>query len=184
MGGIYLYDDGRDTADNINLHRGVSRETERDLRSHHHGHDRRRSRADIVFMGTGGRLSIFRYGYHFIPAKECSRGRDRRRHSDGRYAHGQLAGMHAHAPAAQRRRGVGTLLGVACHIGNIAYQTDGRTSGSAVAGRSGRSYEHLNRRQHGIHPLAGQAFRRGSGARGAAGLSLTWSRWCTTGANC
>ena len=66
-GGIYLYDDGRDTPDNVNFileypeKLNVTFEaTITDMIS--------RESADIVFMGTGGRLSIFRSGYKFIPS--------------------------------------------------------------------------------------------------------------------
>jgi predicted dehydrogenase len=67
LGGIYQYDDGRDTPDNIsavveypqnlvvsfeaNLTDRIGRDT-----------------MDVVFMGTGGRLSIIRSGYRFQPA--------------------------------------------------------------------------------------------------------------------
>ena len=65
-GGIYQYDDGRDTPDNVNLiceypgklvvtfeasiTDSVPAESE-----------------DIVFIGSGGRLQIFRRGYRFLP---------------------------------------------------------------------------------------------------------------------
>ena len=69
-GGIYLYDDGRDTPDNVNFiveypeKLNVTFEaTITDMIG--------RESADIVFMGMGGRLSIFfRYGYRFIPSKQ------------------------------------------------------------------------------------------------------------------
>ena len=67
LGGIYQYDDGRDTPDNINAvvdypeNLNVSFEaTITDMLP--------KDNEDIVFMGTGGRLSIFRRRYHFIPA--------------------------------------------------------------------------------------------------------------------
>lgn len=69
LGGIYRYDDGRDTADNINAiveypnKLNVTFEaTITDLIP--------KGAADIVFMGSGGRLSIFRGGYRFIPAEK------------------------------------------------------------------------------------------------------------------
>jgi predicted dehydrogenase len=66
-GGIYQYNDGRDTPDNVNLvlqyPEGVSVTFEGSLTD-----VVPRETEDIVFIGTGGRLHIFRYGYRFIPA--------------------------------------------------------------------------------------------------------------------
>ncbi|MEK7408890.1 MAG: Gfo/Idh/MocA family oxidoreductase [Acidobacteriota bacterium] len=69
LGGIYRYDDGRDSPDNINAvleypeKLNVTFEaTITDLIS--------KQAADIVFMGSGGRLSIFRRGYEFLPAEQ------------------------------------------------------------------------------------------------------------------
>lgn len=66
-GGIYQYNDGRDTPDNVNLvlqyPEGVSVTFEGSLTD-----VVPRESEDIVFIGTGGRLHIFRYGYRFIPA--------------------------------------------------------------------------------------------------------------------
>jgi predicted dehydrogenase len=68
LGGIYQYRDGRDTPDNINAileyphNLNVTFEaTITDLIP--------KQAVDIVFFGTGGRLSIFRGGYTFIPAQ-------------------------------------------------------------------------------------------------------------------
>lgn len=119
LGGIYQYDDGRDTPDNINFilnypqRLNVTFEaTITDLIP--------KESADIVFFGEGGRLNIFRYGYRFIPAKggeeitakgglepdhmanflECVRTRNQPNANavDGHYA------------------------AMACHIGNMAYR--------------------------------------------------------------
>jgi len=67
MGGIYQYDDGRDTPDNINLILNYAgglnvtfEATITDLLPN--------EAADIVFYGEGGRLSIFRAGARFLPA--------------------------------------------------------------------------------------------------------------------
>jgi len=69
MGGMFLPVEDRDTADNINSiveYPGgllVTFEANvTDMIS--------QSNADIVFMGTGGRLHIFRYGYRFLPAEK------------------------------------------------------------------------------------------------------------------
>lgn len=67
LGGIYQYDDGRDTPDNVNfildypgLVNVTFEATITDLIP--------RESADIVFFGEKGRLNIFRYGYRFLPA--------------------------------------------------------------------------------------------------------------------
>jgi predicted dehydrogenase len=67
-GGIYQYQDGRDTADNINAIveypqcvNVTFEATITDLMG--------REAADIVFLGSGGRLHIFRGGYRFLPAE-------------------------------------------------------------------------------------------------------------------
>jgi predicted dehydrogenase len=67
LGGIYQYDDGRDAPDNVNL---ICEYPEKmtvtfeasvtDLVP--------AESADIVFLGSGGKLHIFRYGYRFLPA--------------------------------------------------------------------------------------------------------------------
>jgi predicted dehydrogenase len=69
VGGTYQYNDGRDTPDNINMAVKYPQKvnvtfeaTITDMKSP--------EVADIVFMGTGGRLSIFREGYSFLPSDE------------------------------------------------------------------------------------------------------------------
>jgi len=69
MGGIYQYNDGRDTPDNINAileypnRLNVTFEaTITDLIP--------KQAVDILFFGTGGRLSIFRDQYTFTPAEK------------------------------------------------------------------------------------------------------------------
>jgi hypothetical protein len=125
LGGIYKYNDGRDTADNINFivdypNLNVTFEaTITDMIP--------KESADIVFMGTGGRLNIFRYGYRFQPADdptgagtiiqkggpepphmgnwlECMR---TRRATNANVVDGHYAAM-------------------ACHIGNLAYREKSR----------------------------------------------------------
>jgi len=125
MGGIYLYDDGRDTADNINFaleypeKLNVTFEaTLTDMIP--------TGAADIVFMGTGGRLNIFRYGYRFIPSKEnaqlgeISRGPTNDNHM-GNWLECMRTRQQPNADVVQ-----GHYSAVACHIGNIAYQQKSR----------------------------------------------------------
>ncbi|HWR35724.1 MAG TPA: Gfo/Idh/MocA family oxidoreductase [Clostridia bacterium] len=69
MGGIYLGYEDRDTADNINsiveYPDGLLVTFEANVTDMIS-----KENADIVFMGTGGRLHIFRYGYRFLPAEK------------------------------------------------------------------------------------------------------------------
>ena len=69
MGGMYLGKEDRDTADNINaileypgdlLVTFEANVTDMILKNHE----------DMIFMGTGGRLTIFRWGYRFQPADQ------------------------------------------------------------------------------------------------------------------
>ena len=126
-GGIYLYDDGRDTADNVNFiveypeKLNVTFEaTITDMIN--------RENADIVFLGTGGRLSIFRYGYHFIPSKENSQ-----------VAEATVAGVNdthmnnwLDCTRSRKQPNADVVQGhysaMACHIGNIAYREKSRTT--------------------------------------------------------
>lgn len=122
LGGIYRYDDGRDTPDNINLileypeKVSVTFEaTITDLIP--------RDSADIVFMGSGGRLSIFRYGYRYLPA-------DRNRHVGELAVGGSREADHMKdwldAMRSRRETNANAVDGhysaMACHIGNIAYR--------------------------------------------------------------
>ncbi len=66
LGGIYQYKDGRDTPDNIN----VIAEYPEKMTVTFEGSVTdlvQPESADIVFLGSGGRLHIFRYGYRFLP---------------------------------------------------------------------------------------------------------------------
>lgn len=69
MGGMYLPVEDRDTADNINAiveyPGGILATFEANVTD-----AIRKESEDMVFMGTGGRLHIFRYGYRFIPAEK------------------------------------------------------------------------------------------------------------------
>lgn len=67
LGGIYEFNDGRDTPDNVNL---VAEYPEKlTLTFEASVTDRVAAEsADIVFLGSGGRLYIFRSGDRFLPA--------------------------------------------------------------------------------------------------------------------
>jgi predicted dehydrogenase len=66
LGGIYRYPDGRDTPDNINAVVTYPQKINVTFEASITDMVRKQS-ADIVFLGTGGRLHIFRGGYRFIP---------------------------------------------------------------------------------------------------------------------
>jgi predicted dehydrogenase len=71
MGGIYLGREDRDTADNIN----AILEYPGDLLVTFEANvtDMIRNESEnMVFMGTGGRLNIFRWGYRFLPSEKGS----------------------------------------------------------------------------------------------------------------
>lgn len=125
LGGIYQYDDGRDTPDNINLildyPGGVNVTFEATLTDMSP-----RESADIVFMGTGGRLHVFRGHSRFIPAgskdpNEEVRGPGSR---DRHMAEWLECIRGRKDPSATVD--AGHYGAMACHIGNIAYRTQAR----------------------------------------------------------
>ncbi len=127
-GGIYQYDDGRDTPDNVNLvleypeKINVSFEaTLTDMIP--------QDSADIIFMGTGGRLTIFRHGYKFLPSKEnASAGQLTGGGApEGAHISNWLACMRSRKePNADVE--AGHYSSMACHIGNIAFRQKNRVT--------------------------------------------------------
>jgi predicted dehydrogenase len=131
LGGIYRYDDGRDTPDNVNFildyreNLNVTFEaTITDLIP--------KESADIVFYGSGGRLNIFRSGYRFIPAGAKSANDEITAGSSPEVAH-----MANWLDCIRTRRQPnanavdGHYSAMACHIGNLAYQRKARVSWNA-----------------------------------------------------
>lgn len=123
LGGIYRYDDGRDTPDNVNFildypeKLNVTFEaTITDLIG--------RESADIVFFGSGGRLNIFRGGYRFLLA---GGGEPITASSSPEVDHmaNWLACLRSRK---EPNAGVvdGHYAAMACHIGNIAYRQKDR----------------------------------------------------------
>ena len=124
LGGIYRYNDGRDTPDNIN---GVVEypdnlvvtfeATITDMIV--------QGSADIVFHGSNGRLSIFRYGYRYIPPTRVRR-RSRRRsaRSQRTWGTGSTCVRTRKQPNADVVSGHYSAL--SCHLMNIAYKQGGR----------------------------------------------------------
>jgi hypothetical protein len=125
LGGIYHFKDGRDTPDNINLTlqypEGVNITFEATITDF-----AGQEVTDIVFMGTGGRLSIFRRGYQFLSAPGDRQGGREYTHY-GPYGNSveHLANWldcmqtrdRPNADAAE-----GHYSAMACHIGNLAYK--------------------------------------------------------------
>jgi predicted dehydrogenase len=72
IGGIYRFDDGRDTADNINFILDYPSKVNVTFEASITDMTVKES-ADIVFMGTEGKLHIFRSGYRYIPRERGAR---------------------------------------------------------------------------------------------------------------
>jgi predicted dehydrogenase len=124
-GGIYLYNDGRDTPDNVNF--AVEYPEKLNVTFEATLTDMiPAGAADIVFMGTGGRLNIFRWGYKFVPSKE-----------NAQLGEVTGAGTEDYHMAnwldcvrTRQQPNADTVAGhyssTACHLGNIAYKQRGR----------------------------------------------------------
>jgi predicted dehydrogenase len=119
LGGIYEYDDGRDTPDNINFildypgGLNVTFEaTITDLLPE--------DSADIVFFGEGGRLNIFRHRARFLPA---NRGPAETLQPGPEQAHmGNFLACVRSRQTPNANVVDGHYGSMACHIGNIAYK--------------------------------------------------------------
>jgi hypothetical protein len=124
-GGIYIYDDGRDTPDNINF--ALEYPEKLNVTFEANLTDMIRAGSDdIVFMGTGGRLSIFRYGYKFLPGQENAQlGPISREGVNDAHMANWLECMRTRQ---QPNSDVvsGHYSSVACHLGNIAYRKKSR----------------------------------------------------------
>jgi len=122
LGGIYQYPDGRDTPDNINFvldyPEKVNVTFEATITDMIH-----RESADMVFLGTGGRLHIFRYGYRFLPAG--SKNGDGDITAKGTPPDPHMANwLDCIRTRKQPNANVvdGHYGAMACHVGNIAYK--------------------------------------------------------------
>ena len=120
FGGIYLGGEGRDTADNINaileypnkllvtfeasVTDGIRRENE-----------------DMVFMGTGGRLHIFRYGYRFFATEDAGKAEITGGSTPDLHVANWLDCIRTRKKAACDEE-AGHYSSMACHICNIAYK--------------------------------------------------------------
>ncbi len=126
LGGIYQHNDGRDTPDNVNFILDYPEKinvtfeaTITDMIG--------REAADIVFMGSGGRLSIFRRGYRFIPAGAGKPDADITSGGSSEEAH-MANWLDCIRSRKEPNANVvdGHYGAMACHIGNIAYLSRNR----------------------------------------------------------
>jgi predicted dehydrogenase len=120
FGGIYLGGEGRDTADHINaiveypnnllvtfeanVADGIRRE-----------HD------DMVFMGSGGRLHIFRYGYRFLATGDGGKSEIRNGTTPDLHVANWLECIRSRKKAACDEE-AGHYSAMACHVCNLAYK--------------------------------------------------------------
>jgi predicted dehydrogenase len=125
MGGIYLGLEDRDTADNINSiveYPGGLLVTFEANVTDMIG----RENADIVFMGTGGRLHIFRYGYRYLPAEKGAEPVTSGPTPELHVAN-WLDSIRSRKPAACDEA-AGHYSAMACHICNISYKEKRRVA--------------------------------------------------------
>jgi predicted dehydrogenase len=121
LGGIYQYDDGRDTADNINFILDYDKPAKVNVTFEATITDMLpRESADIVFYGEGGRLNIFRSGYRFLPA---GGGAPVTSGPSPEVAH-MANWLDCIRTRKQPNANVvdGHYAAMACHVGNIAYR--------------------------------------------------------------
>ncbi len=125
LGGIYQYDDGRDTADNINFILDYPQKLNVTFEATITDMIPRES-ADIVFFGEKGRLNIFRYGYRFLPKDGgepiVSKGGPEPAHM-ANFLDCVRSRKQPNANAVDGHYGA-----MACHIGNLAYQQKQRVT--------------------------------------------------------
>ena len=119
LGGIYEYNDGRDTPDNINFildYPGGLNVTFEATITDMLPEDS----ADIVFFGEGGRLNIFRHRARFLPA---NRGPAETLQPGPEQAHmGNFLACVRSRQTPNANVVDGHYGSMACHIGNIAYK--------------------------------------------------------------
>ncbi|HWR52249.1 MAG TPA: Gfo/Idh/MocA family oxidoreductase [Bryobacteraceae bacterium] len=124
LGGIWTYPDGRDTPDNINgiveYPNGLNvtfEATVTDMIP--------KQSADIVFLGSKGRLHIFRGGYRFIPAEKGAQEIIAQGTPESDHMRNWLDCVRTRKqPNADAVSGHYSAL--SCHLMNIAYKESGR----------------------------------------------------------
>jgi len=127
IGGIYLEPEDRDTADNFNAVVEYPGKINVTFEANVTDMIRKES-ADIVFMGEGGRLNIFRYGYQFLPADHDTTGQA--------FRSGPTPDLHVanwlDCVRSRRKPNCDEVEGhysaMACHMANIAYKENRRVT--------------------------------------------------------
>ncbi len=124
-GGIYLYNDGRDTPDNVNF--ALEYPENLDVTFEASLTDMiPAGSAQIVFLGTGGRLSIFRNGYTFLPSQENAQlGEISKPGVKDFHVANWLDCMRTRKPP-NADVVEGHYSAMACHMGNLAYKQRSR----------------------------------------------------------
>lgn len=127
IGGIYLEPEDRDTPDNFNAILEYPNKINVTFEANVTDMIRKES-ADIVFMGEGGRLNIFRYGYEFLPADHDATGQVVRS--------GPTPDLHVanwlECVRSRKKPNCDEVEGhysaMACHMANIAYKENRRVT--------------------------------------------------------
>ncbi|MEK7408872.1 MAG: Gfo/Idh/MocA family oxidoreductase [Acidobacteriota bacterium] len=125
-GGIYLGVNGRDTADNINAICEYPGELLVTFEANVTDMVPKEN-ADIVFMGTGGRLSIFRYGYKFLAAEDKGAEPVTSAPTPELHVANWLDCIRSRKPAACDEV-AGHYSAMACHICNVSYKEKRRVA--------------------------------------------------------
>ncbi len=128
LGGLYKYDDGRDTPDTISL---ITEYPKRVVVTFEATLCDAQESADIVFHGSGGRLNIFRGGYRFIPAGAKSKDAGITSPGGPEFVH---MGNWLDCIKSRKTPNANVVDGhygaMACHMGNISYKDKRRVEWS------------------------------------------------------
>ncbi len=127
LGGIYQFDDGRDTPDNVNLILDYPEKLNVTFEASLTDTVPVES-TDIVFIGTGGRLHIFRYGYRFLPTgnRDAAAQITAKGTPDEHMKNWFECIRTRKEPNATVEQG--HYAAMACHIGNLAYAAKTRVA--------------------------------------------------------
>lgn len=124
QGGIYQHNDGRDTPDNVNFLLDYPQKVNVSFEATISDMNTKES-VDIVFLGTKGRLHIFRHGYRFLPsekgAAEITAGPSPESDHMKNWLECVRSRKQPNANVVDGHYGA-----MACHIGNLAYKRKAR----------------------------------------------------------
>ena len=116
LGGIYQYDDGRDTPDNINFILNYPQRLNVTFEATITDMNPKES-ADIVFFGEKGRLNIFRGGHPLLTVGVGTGSSQRARETRVHMANFLIVCARENSP--MRMRLTGTYGAMACHVGAL-----------------------------------------------------------------